>query len=74
MIGAGHKQVIVTLVERRRGFAVVSHITRKISNLVSQAIITSLAPLAQRIRTLTYDCGKELVDHAVVDEALKSTA
>ena len=74
VIGAGHKQAIVTLVERKSGFAVLSQVTRKTSDLVSQAIITSLAPLAQRVRTVTYDNGKEFADHAVVDEALKSTA
>lgn len=74
VIGAGHKQAIVTLVERKSGFAVLAHVTRKTSDLVSQAIITSLAPLAQRVRTMTYDNGKEFADHVVVDEALKSTA
>ena len=74
VIGAGHKQAIVTLVERKSGFAVLAHVTRKTSDLVSQAIITSLAPLAQRVRTMTYDNGKEFADHAVVDDALKSTA
>ena len=74
VIGAGQKQAIVTLVERKSGFAVLSHVTRKTSDLVSQAIITSLAPLAQRVITVTYDNGKEFADHAVVDEALKSTA
>ncbi len=74
VIGAGHKQAIVTLVERKSGFAVLAHVTRKTSDLVSQAIITILAPLAQRIRTVTYDNGKEFADHAVVDEALNSMA
>ena len=74
VIGAGHKQAIVTLVERKSGFAVLAHVTRKTADLVSQAIITSLTPLAQRVRTVTYDNGKEFADHAAVDEALKSTA
>ena len=74
VIGVGHKQAIVTLVERKSGFAVLSHVTRKTSELVSQAIITSLTPLAQRVITVTYDNGKEFADHAVVDKALKSTA
>jgi IS30 family transposase len=74
VIGAGHKQAIVTLVERKSGFAVLSLVTRKTSNLVSQAIITSLTPLAQRVKTVTYDNGKEFADHAVVDDALNSTA
>jgi IS30 family transposase len=74
VIGAGHQQAIVTLVERKSGFAVLRHVTRKTSELVSQAIISSLAPLAQRVKTVTYDNGKEFAGHAVVDKALKSTA
>jgi IS30 family transposase len=74
VIGADRKKTLVTLVERKSGFAVLSHVTRKTSDLVSQAIITSLAPMAQRVRTVTYDNGKEFADHAVVDEALKLTA
>ena len=58
MIGAGHKQAIVMLVERKSGFTVLSHVTRKTSDLVSQAIITSLALLTLRVRTVTYDNGK----------------
>jgi len=66
--------VHVAIVVRKSGFAVLAHVTRKTSELVSQAIITSLTPLAQRFRTVTYDNGKEFADHAAVDEALKSTA
>lgn len=74
VIGAGHKQAIVTLVERKSGFAVLAHVTRKTSDLVSQAIISGLKPLAHRVKTVTYDNGKEFADHAVVDKALDSTA
>ena len=74
VIGAGHKQAIVALVERKSGFAVLAHVTRKTSDLVSQAIISGLKPLAHRVKTVTYDNGKEFADHAVVDEALDSTA
>lgn len=74
VIGAGHKQAIVTLVERKSGFAVLAHVTGKTSDLVSQAIISGLKPLAHRVKTVTYDNGKEFADHAVVDKALDSTA
>jgi IS30 family transposase len=74
VIGAGHKQAIVTLVEREIGFAVLSLVTRKTSNLVSQAIMTSLAHLAQRVRIVTDENEKKFTDHAVVDDALKSMA
>jgi IS30 family transposase len=74
VIGAGHKQAIVTLVERKSGFVVLAHVTRKTSDMVSQAIIAGLTPLAHRVKTVTYDNGKEFADHAAVDKALGSTA
>jgi IS30 family transposase len=64
----------VTLVEPKSGFAVLAHVTRKTSDMVSQAIITGLTPLAHRVKTVTYDNGKEFADHAAVDKALDSTA
>jgi IS30 family transposase len=39
-----------------------------------QAIITGRTPLAHRVKTVTYDNGKEFADHAAVDKALDSTA
>ena len=35
LIGAGHKHAIVTLVERKSGFAVLEHVARKTSDLFS---------------------------------------
>ena len=74
MIGAGLKHANVTLVERNNGFAVLARVTRKTSDLVSPAIITSLTSLAQRVKTVTYDNGKQFTDYAFADEPLKSTA
>jgi IS30 family transposase len=70
---AGHKQAIVKLVERKSGFAVRYHVTRKTSNLFKQAITASIASLAKRVRKVTYDNDKEFSDHAVVDWSLKLT-
>lgn len=74
VIGASHKQALVTLVERKSGFVVLADMTRKTSDIVSQAIITGLAPLARCVKTVTHYKGKYFADHAVVDEALNSTA
>lgn len=61
--GANHKQAIVTVVERKSGYAVMAKVSNKTVDLVSQAVI----------KTLTYDNGKEFCGHALIDEALKST-
>lgn len=73
VIGAGHQQAIVTMVERKSGFAVIAKVPRKTSDQVSAAIISRLKPVAQRVNTITYDNGKEFADHAVTDKALCST-
>ncbi len=62
------------LVDLKNRFATLSQATLKISDFVSQAIIASLTPLARCVKTVTYVNEKKFEDHAVVDEALKSTA
>ena len=73
VIGANHKQAIVTVVERKSGYAVMAKVSKKTADLVGQAIIKALTPFEARVKTLTYDNGKEFCGHALIDEALKST-
>ena len=73
VIGANHKQAIVTVVERKSGYAVMAKVSNKTADLVSDAIIRALTPFEARVKTLTYDNGKEFCGHALIDEALKST-
>jgi IS30 family transposase len=74
LIGKRHKHAIVSLVERKSGYAVLAKVQHKTSDQVSTAIIKRLKPIAKRVRTLTYDNGKEFADHATIDKALGSTA
>jgi IS30 family transposase len=73
VIGANHKQAIVTVVERKSGFAVIAKISNKTSDLVGSAIIEALKPFEARVKTLTYDNGKEFSGHTTIDEALGIT-
>ena len=72
VIGAGHKQAIVTLVERKSGYAVLMKVNHKTSELVSAAVIKKLEPIRDRVKTITFDNGKEFAEHARIDEALGS--
>ena len=72
VIGAGHKQAIVTLVERKSGYAVLMKVNHKTSELVSSAVIKKLEPIRDRVKTITFDNGKEFAEHARIDEALGS--
>ena len=73
VIGANHKQAIVTVVERKSGYAVIAKVSNKTADLVGAAIIRMLKPFEARVKTLTYDNGKEFCGHAKIDEALSST-
>ena len=73
VIGANHKQAIVTVVERKSGYAVIAKVSNKTSDLVGAAIIKVLKPFKARVKTLTYDNGKEFCGHVEIDQALGST-
>jgi IS30 family transposase len=70
VIGAGHNQAVVTLVERKSGYAKIIKVANKTADLVSQAIEDALQPLSARVKTLTVDNGKEFAYHQKVDAAL----
>ena len=72
IIGKGQKQAIVSMVERKSGYAVLAKVPRKTADRVSTAIITSLEPIAAIVKTLTYDNGKEFAEHSATDKALGS--
>ena len=73
-IGAKYKQVIMTVVKRKSGFAVIAKASNKTAYLVGAAIISMLNPFEVRVNALTYDNGKEFCGHAKIDDALNSAA
>ena len=74
LIGAGRKQAIVSLVERKSGFCLLAHVPRKTSEPVKDAIVRSLLPIKDRVKTLTFDNGLEFARHGEIDQALESTS
>ena len=74
VIGASHKGAVVTMVERKIGYAVMAKVEKKTTELVSSAIVDKLKPMAARVKTLTFDNGKEFAGHAYVAQQLQSTA
>jgi IS30 family transposase len=69
IIGAGHKGVIVSVVERTSKLAKVSHKTAK---EVGQALIEQLKPIKAFVHTLTADNGKEFAYHQMVSFELEA--
>ena len=74
VIGAIHKGAVVTMFEHKIGYAVIAKVPNKTSELVSSAIVSNLKPFSVRVKTLTYDNGKEFAAHGLVDQELNSTA
>jgi IS30 family transposase len=73
VIGAAHKQAIITLVERKSGYALISKVSNKTAEQVRDAIIKDLTPYQIKVKTITFDNGKEFAEHARIDQSLKST-
>jgi IS30 family transposase len=64
VIGSTHQQAIVTLVERKSGYAVLAKVKNKTSDLVSQAIIIKLNSVTPLVKILTFDNGNEFAEHS----------
>ena len=70
LIGKAHKQAIVSLEERKSGYAVLIKVHKKTSELVRSANIKDLKPISDKVKTITFDNTREFSDHAKIDEAL----
>ncbi len=70
VIGKGHRQALVTLVERKSRLTLIAKVKQKTASAVSEAIIQLLKPLAERVHTLTADNGKEFAQHEKIANAL----
>lgn len=51
VIGRGNKQAIVSMVERKSGYAVIRRVSSKTSDLVSVSIIEFLILIANKVTT-----------------------
>jgi IS30 family transposase len=60
----------VTVVDRKSGYAVIAKVENKTADLVGAAIVDRLKPFGTKVKTLTFDNGKEFCGHGKIDEAL----
>jgi transposase, IS30 family len=71
VIGRNHQQAVVTLVERRSGYALIEKVENKTAELVTKAIIGMLGKVSKRVKSITFDNGKEFAWHGEIAKALK---
>jgi IS30 family transposase len=72
VIGKNHKQAIVSLVERKSGFALIHKVERRTADAVSRAMTKLLKPYQRHVHTITSDNGKEFAGHEKVARALRA--
>ncbi len=70
IVGKGHHQAIVTLIERKSRFSLLSKVERRTADKVCEAMIDLLLPVSDRLHTLTADNGKEFAEHERVAHEL----
>lgn len=74
LIGAGGKQAIVSLVQRKSGDCLLAQVPQKASKAVKDAIVRALSPIKHRAKTLSFDNGLEFARHGKIDQALESSS
>lgn len=72
LVGGDRTSALVTLVERKSLFTLCATVAQKTAESVKQAIIRLLAPLAHKVKTLTFDNGTEFIQHEQIAAALKA--
>ena len=72
IIGKGHRQAIVTLVERMSRFTVLEKIEKRIAAATEEAIVRLLKPYRLHTLTITFDNGKEFSNHQQIARQLEA--
>jgi len=72
IIGAKHQGGILSLVERKSKLTRLHKLQTKTASEVKDRAIALLAPLADRVHTITVDNGKEFVLHEEITAALQA--
>jgi len=71
IIGKDHKSAIYTLVERKTLYTIIIKLAGKNASDLADKIIPILAPIKDRLHSITYDNGLEFAEHERVSKALE---
>jgi len=72
IIGKGHRGGAVTLVERKSRLLRMGKVSEKSAKQTQHAIQRRLRPVVERVRTLTFDNGKEFSSHQAITRGLEA--
>jgi IS30 family transposase len=72
IIGKPSGHVLVTMVERFSRYTLIAKAKNKTAEAVSLALLERMTPKRNKVKTLTYDNGKEFANHLFIDDMLGS--
>jgi transposase, IS30 family len=72
IIGAHHREAIVSVVERKSKLCFLKKVRRKTSEAVELALTALLQPVREKCHTITSDNGKEFANHQAIAEGLQA--
>lgn len=70
IVGANHRQALVSLVERKSRYTLLTKVERKTAELVGRAVTGLLKPFKARVHSLTTDNGREFAEHQAISHKL----
>lgn len=72
IIGAQHKEAIVSIVERKSKLCFLKKVRRNTSEAVAQALAELLEPVQEKCHTITSDNGREFARHQEIADRLQA--
>lgn len=72
MIGKGMKGGLLTLIERKARYLLASHLISRHGDVVRRAVRQTLTPVLPRVKTITYDNGREFAGHKGMEKDLSA--
>jgi IS30 family transposase len=70
-LGKNHKSVMVSLPERKSRFTLLGRVPQRTAQAVGKQTVRLLAPISDKVHTLTSDHGKEFACHQQIAQALQ---
>lgn len=71
VIGKGSKHCLLTLVERKSGYAFIGKLSARTKDEVTRALSRIIARQPDKFKTITFDNGTEFHDYALLEQRFK---
>ncbi len=70
VMGHRHRSAILTMVERKTLYTVIVRLTGKRADLLAQAAVRHMKAIRSKVRTITFDNGREFSEHRAIAKGL----